>query len=245
LDIGIIALLLDAVENMIGYIEANAPRISKTPFKMENFLHKIMTLLINFVTQSKKNQKYCFDRIITSKILITQILAFPEEIKHLIIFIYNCTSQSARRRDNFIFEKYGIQLFKKIFKILILEHKKVEWLEEDKRRDEKHKKMEDENIMYKKTNKKQVRMIGDYHSDSENEYVGDDNSDPGTGSKKINEFKKKAHRSLRDKSEGAKSSRSSKRDTSPKSSKKTDGDPHSPTTQNDSPTKSKEGKKSK
>ena len=78
-----------------------------------------------------------------------QVLAFPEIVKYLIVFIYNATSQSAKRRKAFILEKYGIQLFKKILKILVMEHKKIDWIEEEKRVEETRKKMEEENIMYK------------------------------------------------------------------------------------------------
>jgi len=52
--LGILAIFLDAIEHMITYIEANAPKISKTPFKMEKLLQNVFVLLINFVTQNKK-----------------------------------------------------------------------------------------------------------------------------------------------------------------------------------------------
>ena len=135
----VLANILDAIEIMIEHIEGNAAKISKTPFKMENLLQHLLILLINFVTQSKKNQKYWFERVWNSKIIIDSVLAFPDIIKYFIIFIYNTTSQSLKRRRAFILEKYGIQIFKKIFKILIYEHKKIEWVEEDKRVQEKRK----------------------------------------------------------------------------------------------------------
>ena len=55
---GVMANILDSTEIMISYIDHNAAKISKTPFKMEDYVQKILILLINFVTQNKKNQKY-------------------------------------------------------------------------------------------------------------------------------------------------------------------------------------------
>ena len=100
--------------------------------------------------------------MVNSKILIHQILGFPNIIKYLIIFIYNCTCQNEKRRKAFIQEIYGMKLFKKIMKILIYEHKRSY-----KEKDEVVKSKA--NALYKKGNKKQVRMIGEYVSDSDND----------------------------------------------------------------------------
>ena len=169
--------------------------------------------------------------------MIDQILVFPDLIKYLIIFIYNCTCQSSKRSKSFILEKFGIQIFKKIFKILILEHKKIDMVEEEKRMAEQRKRFEEENIM--NLNKKQVRVLGDYNSDSDNEM------NEGENESEVNMDVQLKKKEKSEGSQGRESENSKKGSISPKSSK---NEGLSPTLTNKgslSPSKSKSKSKNK
>jgi hypothetical protein len=138
------------------------------------------------------------------------------------------------RRKAFIIDKYGIQIFKKILKVLIHEHQKIEMIEVGKRFEERRKKMENDNIMYKKTTKKQVRMIGDYLSESDDNLAEDLESDIDTDrklsknrSEKNSEMSKKETLTPKSKRDEIASEKDSKKEELSSKSSKKDGSPNS------------------
>ena len=91
-------------------------------FNQDLFLKHLISLLVNFVTQNKKNQQFCFERVCNSREIMGAALKNPDLMKFLLIFIYNSLANRSKLRLGFIKDKYGIKIIKAAFKFLIKEN---------------------------------------------------------------------------------------------------------------------------
>lgn len=102
---GIVRQLLDMSEKIIKEAEGNKPLKDQYQEDLNNFFKYLIGLLVNFVTTNKKNQKYCFERIVNSNELVKVFCTQNGLMYFFLVFIYNSLANQQKLRDKFIKDK--------------------------------------------------------------------------------------------------------------------------------------------